>query len=226
MKVSRPAIKYPGMPLQPVTDRDFEQQVLQSELPVLVDLYADWCQPCKALEPILNEVSAELAGKLKVVRVDIEKNPLLARGFRVQSIPMLVLIHQGRPVDQLMGLVDKNAILELVRPVLPASSSEITPKELAVLIQQKRVVPVDIRDARAFGRYRIPTAINVPMEEVATKIEELIPRDGRLRILYARSTDDAKQLAEQLQQQGVQIGYLNGGFLHWEADGLDVERGS
>jgi len=214
------------MPLQSVTDKDFEQQVLQSELPVLVDLYADWCEPCKALEPILNELSSELSGKLKIVRVDIEKNPLLARGFRVQSIPMLVLIHQGRPVDQVMGLVDKKAILELVQPVLPASSSELLPKDLAVLIQQKRVLPVDIREASAFARYRIPTAINVPQAEIANQLEQLVPRDGRLRVLYARTTDEAKALAEQLQQQGLQVGFLNGGFLHWEADGLDVERGS
>lgn len=214
------------MPLQSVTDKDFEQQVLQSELPVLVDLYADWCEPCKALEPILNELSAELSGKLKIVRVDIEKNPLLARGFRVQSIPMLVLIHQGRPVDQVMGLVDKKAILELVQPVLPASSSELLPKDLAVLIQQKRVLPVDIREASAFARYRIPTAINVPLPEIADQVEQLVARDGRLRVLYARTTDDAKALAEKLQQQGLQVGFLNGGFLHWEADGLDVERGS
>lgn len=214
------------MPLQSVSDHDFEQQVLQSELPVLVDLYADWCQPCKALEPILNEVSKELSGKLKIVRVDIEKSPMLARGFRVKSIPMLVLLHQGRPVDQLMGLVDKAAIMEMVKPVLPASSSELTPKDLAVLIQQRRVVPVDIRDANAFGRYRIPTAINVPMEQIPDQIEQLVPSDGRLRVLYARSTDEAKEFAEKLQQQGLQIGYLVGGFLHWEADGLEVERGS
>lgn len=214
------------MPLQSVTDKDFEQQVLQSELPVLVDLYADWCEPCKALEPILVELSSELSGKLKIVRVDIEKNPLLARGFRVQSIPMLVLIHQGRPVDQVMGLVDKKAILELVQPVLPASSSELLPKDLAALIQQKRVLPVDIRDASAFARYRIPTAINVPQADIAEQLEQLVPRDGRLRVLYARTTDEAKALAEQLQQQGLQVGFLNGGFLHWEADGFDVERGS
>jgi len=214
------------MPLQSVTDADFEQQVLRSELPVLVDLHADWCQPCKALEPILNQVATELAGKLKIVRVDIEKNPHLARGFRVQSIPMMVLIHQGRPVDQVTGLVDKKTILEMVAPVLPASSSELSTKDLAVLIQQKRVLPVDIRPAGAFARYRIPTAINIPIEDAAQRAEELLPRDGRLRILYSRTTDEAKVLAEQLQQGGVQIGYLTGGFLHWEADGFDVERGN
>lgn len=214
------------MPLQSVTDGDFEQQVLRSELPVLVDLHADWCQPCKALEPILNEVAVELAGKLKIVRVDIEKNPHLARGFRVQSIPMMVLIHQGRPVDQVTGLVDKKTILEMVRPVLPASSSELSTKDLAVLIQQKRVLPVDIRPASSFARYRIPTAINVPLEEAAQHAEQLLPRDGRLRVLYGRTTDEAKELAEQMQAQGIQIGHLTGGFLHWEADGFEVERGS
>ena len=88
-----------------VTEADFEAQVLRSDLPVLVDLYADWCQPCKALHPILMELSTELAGKLKVVQIDVEASPLLARSFGVQSIPMLVLIQGGRPVDQVLGLV-------------------------------------------------------------------------------------------------------------------------
>src|SRR6476619_5095547 len=100
-----------------VSEQEFEQQVLRSELPVLIDLYADWCQPCKQLEPILHQLSDELAGKLKIVRVDVERSPNVARAFRVQSIPMLVLIHNGRPVDQIVGLADKKAILALVKPV-------------------------------------------------------------------------------------------------------------
>src|SRR5689334_1376681 len=99
------------MAMMLVAEKDFERDVLRSELPVLVDLYADWCQPCKQLEPILNQLEGELTGKVKIVRVNIDHSPNVARAFRVQSIPMMVLLHQGRPIDQIMGLADKKTIL-------------------------------------------------------------------------------------------------------------------
>jgi thioredoxin len=209
-----------------VTEKDFEQQVLRSELPVLVDLYADWCQPCKQLEPILQQLADELNGKLKIVRIDVDKSPNVARAFRVQSIPMLVLISGGRPVDQIVGLTDKKAILAMVQPVLPTDGQEIAPQDLAALLQARRAVAVDVRDASAFGRYRIPGALHVPAAVLLERIAELRPSDGRVRVLYGRSTDEAKDLAAKARDAGVQVGYLSGGFLHWEAEGLTVERGA
>ncbi|MGB5284365.1 MAG: thioredoxin domain-containing protein, partial [Polyangiales bacterium] len=84
------------MAVQPVTDATFEAEVLRSELPVLVDLHADWCQPCKQLAPIVAQVADELADKIKVVSVDVDHNPMVAQTFRAQSIPMLLVIAQGR----------------------------------------------------------------------------------------------------------------------------------
>jgi thioredoxin len=214
------------MPIPLVVEQDFEREVLRAGLPVLIDLYADWCQPCKQLTPILEQLANELSGKLKIVRVDVEKSPMLARSFRVQSIPMLVLIAQGRPVDQVVGLVDKKTLLEMVQPYLPAAADEVTPKDLQQLLKLGRVVPVDVRDASVFGRYRIPGAINIPKENVLTRADEFEPRDGRLRVLYGRSTDDAKELAEKLRESGLDVAFLVGGFLHWEADGGEVERGA
>jgi thioredoxin len=214
------------MPIPLVAEQDFEREVLRAGLPVLIDLYADWCQPCKQLEPILEQIANELSGKLKIVRVDVEKSPMLARSFRVQSIPMLVLIAQGRPVDQVVGLVDKKTLLEMVQPFLPAAADEVTPKDLQQLLKLGRVVPVDVREASVFGRYRIPGAINIPKENVLTRADEFEPRDGRLRVLYGRSTDDAKELAEKLRESGLDVAFLVGGFLHWEADGGEVERGA
>jgi len=213
------------MPIPLVSEQEFEREVLRSEVPVLVDLYADWCQPCKQLTPILEQVGSELSGKLKIVRVDVERSPMLARSFRVQSIPMLVLIAQGRPVDQIVGLTDKKTLLEMVQPHLPAAADEITPKDLQQLLQLRRVVPVDVRDAAAFARYRIPGAINIPKDDVLTKARELAPTDGRLRVLYGRTSDEAKTLAEAVRNAGIEVAYLVGGFLHWEADGGEVERG-
>jgi thioredoxin len=213
------------MPIPLVSEQQFEQEVLRSEVPVLVDLYADWCQPCKQLTPILEQVGSELSGKLKIVRVDVERSPMLARSFRVQSIPMLVLIAQGRPVDQVVGLVDKKTLLEMVQPFLPAAADEVTPKDLQQLLALKRVVPVDIREGAAFARYRIPGAVHIPKDDLIAKVQELVPTDGRLRVLYGRTSDDAKSLAEAVRGSGIEVAYLVGGFLHWEADGGEVERG-
>jgi thioredoxin 1 len=214
------------MAVAQVSEQEFEQQVLRSELPVLIDLYADWCQPCKQLEPILHQLSDELAGKLKIVRVDVERSPNIARAFRVQSIPMLVLIHNGRPVDQIVGLADKKAILALVKPVLPTSAQEVAPQDLAALLQEKRALPVDVRDPAAYARYRIPGAVSIPAAEIPTRLAELQPTDGRVRVLYGRGTDESKELAAKAREAGVQVGFLAGGFLHWEAESLEVERGS
>jgi len=214
------------MPIPLVAEQDFEREVLRANLPVLVDLYADWCQPCKQLTPILEQIAQELSSKLKIVRVDVEKSPNLARSFRVQSIPMMVVIAQGRPVDQIVGLADKKTILEMVQPFLPAAADELTPKDMQQLLKLGRVVPVDVRESAAFARYRIPGAVNIPREQVLLSMADLAPNDGRLRVLYGRTSDDAKDLAEKVREAGVEVAFLAGGFLHWEADGGEVERGA
>lgn len=212
------------MTVHSVTDATFEAEVLRSELPVLVDLYADWCAPCKQLSPIVAQVSEELAGKIKVVKVDVDRNPMVAQTFRATSIPMLLVIAQGRVVQHHVGVLDKPSLLRLLEPVLPRSAAEIRPDELALWIKQGKALPVDIRDAASYSRYRIPTAIHIPAGELASRVKELQPSDGRVRVLYGRS-EEAKEWGERLQADGVQVGYLVGGFLHWEADGLEVERG-
>lgn len=215
------------VPLATVTEANFESEVLRSELPVLIDFYADWCQPCKVQTPIVEKVARTLEGQLKVVKIDVDKSPRVASMFRVQSIPQLFVVDQGQPVAQGPGgVADEKAILKLVQPFLPRAANEVKPQELAQLIQQKRAVAVDLRDPSAFGRYRIPGALNIPAADLPKRAAELAPRDGRLRVLYARSSDEARELADTLGKQGVQVGWLAGGFLHWEADGLQVERGS
>jgi thioredoxin 1/putative thioredoxin len=209
-----------------VTEATFERDVLRSELPVLIDFHADWCAPCKQIAPIVEEIAREHEGKLTVAKIDIDKNQRIATAFRVQSIPMLVVMAEGQVVTHQMGAVDKPTLMKMLEPVLPRSANELKPAELAGMIAQKSVVPIDVRDAGAFQRYRIPTALNVPAAEVITRAAELAPRDGRLRVLYARSGDEAKALAEQLLANGVQVAFLAGGFLHWEADGLEVEKGA
>ena len=208
-----------------VSDQDFEAQVMRSEQPVLVDLYADWCQPCKQLEPILRELENEYSGKIKFVRIDVDRSPMISRAFRVQSIPMLVLLKDGRPVDQLMGLNDKKTIAAMLQPWLPQAADEVQAPDLAVLLQSGRAVAVDVREPGAFARYRIPGAMNVPADQLATRAAELRPADGRVRVLYGRSGDEGRDLAAKVREGGVQVAFLSGGFLHWEAARLPVERG-
>lgn len=212
------------MTVQAVSDANFETEVLRSDLPVLIDMYADWCQPCKQLSPIVEEVARELEGKLKVVKVDVDRSPGVAQAFRVQSIPTLVVMYQGQVAGAQQGVVPKSVILDMVKPLLPANASQVEPKELSQLVAQKRAVPVDIRDAGSYGRHRIPGAIHVPEEELLDRAKELKASDGRIRVLYGRSTDEAKEKADELREKGVEVGYLEGGFLHWEADGLEVEQ--
>ncbi len=213
------------MPVTVVTDATFEAEVLKSDLPVLIDLHAEWCEPCKQLSPLVVALSEELHGKLKVVTIDIDANPGVAQSFRVQSIPMLVVIADGQVVGHHLGLLDAAGLRKLVEPAIPAAADELKPEELAQLIAANKAVAVDIRDANAYGRYRIPGAINVPAADAGDHAADLASTDGRVRILYGRSTDDAKELAEKLQAKGLPVGFLVGGFLHWEADGLEVERG-
>ncbi len=214
------------MSVQQVTDATFEQEVLRAELPVLVDLYADWCGPCKQLSPLVESLAAELDGKLKVCKVDVDRNPVVAQSFQVRSIPMLLLFQSGKLVDQKLGLLDMEALRRMVDPVLPRHAAEVKPAELAQLLQVGRAVPVDLRDEASYNRTRLPGAHHLPLEEVMSRASELASHDGRIRVLYARGEEEAREAAERLfERAGVEVGYLSGGLLGWEVEGLPIERG-
>jgi thioredoxin 1 len=88
-----------------VTDRDFDEQVLDSDIPVLVDFWAEWCGPCKALAPALERLAADWAGKLKVVKYNTEQNRAVAQEMRIRSLPTMVLFHEGQVKDVQIGMV-------------------------------------------------------------------------------------------------------------------------
>ena len=93
------------------TDANFEEEVLKSDLPVLVDFWADWCGPCKMIAPVLEELSGELSGKLKIVKVDVDASPGIATKYVIQSIPTLMLFKDGEMVDRQMGALPRARIL-------------------------------------------------------------------------------------------------------------------
>ena len=99
-------------------EENFEKEVIQSDRPVLVDFSATWCAPCKKLEPLLREIATDYDGRLRVVKVDIDKAPSIAAKFAVMSVPTLVLFRDGKVMDQLTGLVAKRVITAKVDKVL------------------------------------------------------------------------------------------------------------
>jgi thioredoxin 2 len=93
-------------------------QEINAPVPVLVDFWAPWCGPCKAVAPVLDELSRELAGRLKVVKVNVDHNPQLAQRFRVQGIPMLALFDGGELRDTIVGAQPKSALMRTLTPYL------------------------------------------------------------------------------------------------------------
>ena len=97
-----------------VNDSTFEQEVLNSNIPVLIDFYADWCGPCKMLSPTVDEVAAE-NDDIKVVKVNVDESQEVAIKYQVMSIPTLVVIKNGNEVNRSVGLIDKEEILSMIK---------------------------------------------------------------------------------------------------------------
>jgi thioredoxin 1 len=206
-----------------VTERTFEQEVLTSELPVLLEFTAEWCGPCKQMAPDLLALARELEGKAKIVALDIDKSPNIPRQMGVQSVPTFVVFHGGRPVGGKVGAMRKAELRALLDPYLPRAEGAIRPEELVQLLQAARVSLVDTREAAVFNRAHLPTAINLPLEEIETRLAELhmLPATP---VLYCRAGDRTKDLAAKLAEQGLPVAYLEGGVLGWEAAGQKLER--
>ncbi len=101
-----------------VTDQSFENEVLQAPTPVLVDFWATWCGPCRAVAPVVDEIASELQGRLKVTKVDVDNNPSVAARYGIRSIPSLYLFKNGKVVEQVIGALSKQALLQKIQPHL------------------------------------------------------------------------------------------------------------
>ena len=104
-----------------VTDKTFDQEVLKSKEPVLVDFFAEWCGPCKAMAPALDQVAAEMKGKLKVVKVDVDQNPGITAKYAIRAMPTLLVFKGGQVVGTNVGaLVQKKKLEDWVNGTLVA----------------------------------------------------------------------------------------------------------
>jgi thioredoxin len=96
----------------------FEEMLSGSDVPVLVDFYADWCGPCQMMAPILEQVNAQLQGQIRIVKIDTEKYQQLATQYRIEALPTLVLFKQGQPVDRIEGVLQAPQLVQRLRTVI------------------------------------------------------------------------------------------------------------
>jgi thioredoxin 1 len=95
-----------------ITDANFEQEVLKSDIPVLIDFWAVWCGPCKMIAPFVEELAGEYEGKVKIGKVDVDNNPQISMNYGIRSIPTLLIFRDGKIADQIIGAVPKQAIAQ------------------------------------------------------------------------------------------------------------------
>ena len=95
-----------------LTDATFDEEIAGSAEPVLVDFWAEWCGPCKMIAPILDQIAAEHAGKIRIAKLNVDDNPDIARRFDVMSIPTLIVFKDGQPVQRMVGAKGKGQLLE------------------------------------------------------------------------------------------------------------------
>jgi thioredoxin 1 len=101
-----------------ITDTNFDNEVLKSSQPVLIDFWATWCGPCRAIAPVVEQLAGEYSGRVKVGKVDIDANPKTPTQYDVRSIPTLLVFKQGKVVGQIVGAVPKPKIEELIKKAL------------------------------------------------------------------------------------------------------------
>lgn len=106
------------MPVVKLTDQNFEEEVLKSSTPVLVDFWAAWCGPCRVIAPVIEELAEELTGKVKVCKLNVDENPITPGKFGIKAIPTLIIFKDGNPIETIVGAVSKSTILNILNKVI------------------------------------------------------------------------------------------------------------
>lgn len=121
---SNPLTAVGHTPVTPVTGANFEREVVKSSLPVVVDLWAPWCGPCRMVSPVLEQLARDYAGKVKVVKVNVDEERDLAAAFQVKSIPLIVAMRGNRVVDGQVGFRGKGALIDMFDKLSQNSNME------------------------------------------------------------------------------------------------------
>ncbi len=98
-----------------ITSKNYEEEVLKSDRPILIDFYADWCGPCRMMSPIIDEIAEKISDKVKVGKINVDENQDLAMKYEVMSIPTIVIIEDGKVKNKFVGVRDKNEIMSYLR---------------------------------------------------------------------------------------------------------------
>jgi thioredoxin 1 len=106
-----------------ISDNSFQSEVIDSDTPVLVDFWAEWCGPCKMIAPVLEKIADEYDGSLKIAKLDVDHNPQVSMKFGVMSIPTLLLFKNGTVVEKLIGFMPKERLLDKIKPHLSVSAT-------------------------------------------------------------------------------------------------------
>jgi thioredoxin len=209
------------MPTIAVTDQTLQQEVLEAELPVLVDFWAEWCGPCKAIAPVLEKLADEYAGRIVIAKCDVDRNPMVAQALRIQSIPTMMLFSGGRPVDAVQGALPEAQLRKFIEPHLAAPAPggiTIGVEALAAALEAKQPYTiVDIRAPVDYTRSHLRGALNIEASELPARLPELGAR-GPV-VLVCRTGEQSKALAEELEGGPVHVMALEKGLLEWEGEG-------
>lgn len=106
-----------------LTDQNFEKEVLQAKVPVLVDFWASWCAPCRMIVPVIEELGEEFEGKIRVGKLNVDENPTTSQKYGVMSIPTLIFFKDRRIVEQLVGVQSKETLTQKIEQILAAGGS-------------------------------------------------------------------------------------------------------
>ncbi|MCD6134948.1 MAG: thioredoxin [Candidatus Omnitrophica bacterium] len=106
------------MPEVILNDNNFEQEVIKSDIPVLVDFWAPWCAPCMMIAPVIEELAQEYEGQLKVCRLNVDEVPQAASRFQIMAIPSLLIFKEGQPVEKIVGVIPKERIVSKLQAYL------------------------------------------------------------------------------------------------------------
>ncbi len=197
-----------------VTDATFEQEILlrSSEVPVVVDLWAPWCGPCQTLGPIIEKVVEETDGAVALAKVNVDENPAISGSFRVQSIPAVFALRDGKIVDQFIGALPEDAVREFVAKLAPA------PSEADVLVAEgvqaeaeeplRKALELQPDHAGAISALAGMLIARGASDEAISLLGR-IPETPQIRLLLA----EARLASQQVDVQGVNVEELLDGLL-------------